>query len=97
MRGWAQYRQAAVVGVDLGSGQNDDVVVILDLHESGRAQPRRNLRDTQSRTRRASTGGPRRAACIVDEAVAVIEDELGARTLGDQVRRGRHWGLDVTC
>lgn len=51
------------------------------------ARPRRNLRDTQSRTRRASTVGPRRAAFIVDEAVTVTEDELGACTLGDLVRR----------
>jgi hypothetical protein len=36
-----------------------------------------------------------RAAFIVDEAVTVTEDELGARTLGDLVRRGRHFGLEV--
>src|SRR5437763_10793775 len=33
---------------------------------------------------------PGRAAFIVDEAVSVTEDELGARTLGDLVHRGRH-------
>jgi hypothetical protein len=38
---------------------------------------------------------PGRAAFIVDEAVTVTEDELGARTLGDLVRRGRHFGLEV--
>jgi len=38
---------------------------------------------------------PGRAAFIVDEAVTVTEDELGARTLGDLVRRGRHFGLKV--
>src|SRR6059058_1793453 len=31
----------------------------------------------------------------VDEAVTVTEDEFGARTLGDLVRRGRHFGLEV--
>ena len=31
----------------------------------------------------------------VDEAVTMTEDELGARTLGDLVRRGRHFGLEV--
>ena len=35
------------------------------------------------------------AAFIVDEAVTATEDELGARTLGDLVRRGRHFGLEV--
>jgi len=37
------------------------------------------------------------AAFIVDEAVTVTEDESGqgARTLGDLVRRGRHFGLEV--
>jgi hypothetical protein len=38
---------------------------------------------------------PGRAAFIVDEAVMVTEDELGARPLGDLVRRGRHFGLEV--
>src|SRR5205814_7761661 len=38
---------------------------------------------------------PGRAAFIVDEAVTVTEEELGARTLGDLVRRGRHFGLEV--
>jgi hypothetical protein len=38
---------------------------------------------------------PGRAAFVVDEAVTVTEDELGARTLGDLVRRGRHFGLEV--
>ena len=35
------------------------------------------------------------AAFIVDEAVTITEDESGARTLGDLIRRGRHWGLEV--
>jgi hypothetical protein len=38
---------------------------------------------------------PGHAAFIVDEAVTVTEDEFGARTLGDLVRRGRHFGLEV--
>jgi len=38
---------------------------------------------------------PGPAAFIVDEAVTVTDDELGARTLGALVRRGRHFGLDV--
>src|SRR5207245_7503820 len=38
---------------------------------------------------------PGRAAFIVDEAVTVTEDELGSRTLGDLIRRGRHFGLEV--
>src|SRR6266568_8423048 len=38
---------------------------------------------------------PGRAAFVVDEAVTVTEDEFGARTLGDLVRRGRHFGLEV--
>jgi hypothetical protein len=38
---------------------------------------------------------PGRAAFIVDEAVTVTEDEVGARTLGDVVRRSRHFGLEV--
>ena len=38
---------------------------------------------------------PGRAAFTVDEAVTVTEDELGAHTLGDLVRRGRHFGLEV--
>ena len=36
-----------------------------------------------------------RAAFNVDEAVTVTEDELGVRALGDLVRRGRHFGLEV--
>jgi hypothetical protein len=38
---------------------------------------------------------PGRAGFVVDEAVTVTEDELGARTLGDLVRRGCHFGLEV--
>ena len=38
---------------------------------------------------------PGRAAFIVDEAVTVTEDDLGASTLGDLVRGGRHFGLEV--
>ena len=36
-----------------------------------------------------------RAAFIVDQAVTVTEDEFGASTLGDLVRRGRYFGLEV--
>jgi hypothetical protein len=36
-----------------------------------------------------------RTAFVVDEAVT--EDELGAGTLGDLVRRGRQFGLESTC
>jgi hypothetical protein len=64
-----------------GDGANPGVV-IWDLHESDEHD-------------RGALARPGRAAFIVDEAVTVTEDELGARTLGDLVRRGRHFGLDV--
>jgi hypothetical protein len=38
---------------------------------------------------------PGRAAFIVDAVVTVTEDELGARTLGDLVRRAGSSGLEV--
>jgi hypothetical protein len=38
---------------------------------------------------------PGRATFIVDNAVTVTEDEVGARALGDLVRRGRHFEAEV--
>src|SRR5207302_2682999 len=38
---------------------------------------------------------PGRTAFVVDEAITVTEDEVGERTLGDLIRRGRHFGLEV--
>jgi hypothetical protein len=38
---------------------------------------------------------PAARGVIVDEAVTAADDEVGARMLGDLVRRGRHFGLKV--
>jgi hypothetical protein len=70
-------------------------VVIWDLHESDEADRGAIFAQLKSKLVGHLLAAPGRAAFIVDEAVTVTEDELGARTLGDLVRRGRHWGLEV--
>jgi hypothetical protein len=70
-------------------------VVIWDLHESDEADRGAIFAQLKSKLVGHLLAVPGRAAFIVDEAVTVTEDELGARTLGDLVRRGRHWGLEV--
>src|SRR5205807_3913519 len=70
-------------------------VVIWDLHESDERDRGEIFTALKSKLVEHLLAVPGRAAFIVDEAVTVTEDELGARTLGDRVRRGRHWGLEV--
>jgi hypothetical protein len=70
-------------------------VVIWDLHESDERDRGAIFAALKSKLVDHLLAVPGRAAFIVDEAVTVTEDELGARTLGDLVRRGRHWGLEV--
>jgi hypothetical protein len=82
------------IGANLGPGANDDVV-IWDLHESDERDRGAIFAVLKAKLVEHLIAVPGRAAFIVDEAVTVTEDELGARTLGDLVRRGRHWGLEV--
>jgi PHD/YefM family antitoxin component YafN of YafNO toxin-antitoxin module len=70
-------------------------VVIWDRRESDERDRAAILAQLKARLVEHLLVCPGRAAFIVDEAVTVTEDELGARTLGDLVRRGRHFGLEV--
>jgi hypothetical protein len=70
-------------------------VVIWDLHESDERDRGAIFATLKGHLVAHLLKHPGRAAFIVDEAVTVTEDELGARTLGDLVRRGRHFGLEV--
>jgi hypothetical protein len=82
------------IGADLGPGRNDDIV-IWDLHESDERDRGAIFAVLKAKLVEHLLAVPGRAAFIVDEAVTVTEDELGARTLGDLVRRGRHFGLEM--
>jgi hypothetical protein len=70
-------------------------VVIWDLHESDERDRGAIFAALKTKLVAHLLATPGRAAFVVDEAVTVTEDELGARTLGDLVRRGRHFGLEV--
>jgi hypothetical protein len=70
-------------------------VVIWDLHDSDERDRGFIFAALKAHLVAYMLASPGRAAFIVDEAVTVTEDELGARTLGDLVRRGRHFGLEV--
>src|SRR5215207_4626223 len=70
-------------------------VVLWDLHESDERDRGAMLATLKAKLVEHLLTHPGRAALIVDKAVTVTEDELGARTLGDLVRRGRHFGLEV--
>jgi hypothetical protein len=69
--------------------------VIFDLHESDEGDRGAIFAALKRHLVERLLATPGRAAFIVDEAVTVTEDDLGARTLGDLVRRGRHFGLEV--
>jgi hypothetical protein len=85
---------ADIEGFDFSRARNSDVV-IWDLHESDERDRGAIFAALKARLVAYLLVHPGRAAFIVDEAVTVTEDELGARTLGDLVRRGRHFGLEV--
>jgi hypothetical protein len=70
-------------------------VVLWDLHDSDEGDRGSIFAELKAKLVSHLLANPGRAAFIVDEAVTVTEDELGARTLGDLVRRGRHFGLEV--
>ena len=64
----------------------DPDVVIWDLHESDERDRGAIFAALKARLVARLLAFPGRAAFIVDEAVTVTEDGLGARTLGDLVR-----------
>ena len=70
-------------------------VVIWDLHESDERDRGAIFAELKAKLVSHLLANPGRAAFIVDETVTVTEDEFGACTLGDLVRRGRHFGLEV--
>ena len=70
-------------------------VVLWDLHNSDEGDRGSSSPNSKPKLVSQVLANPGRAAFIVDEAVTVTEDELGARTLGDLVRRGPHFGLEV--
>ncbi len=70
-------------------------VIIWDLHESAEQDRGAIFAALKAPLVAHLLAHPGRAAFVVDKAVTVTEDELGARTLGDLVRRGRHFGLEV--
>ena len=84
----------AAEAFDFGACSNADVV-IWDLHESDEGDRARIFATLKAKLVAHLLMDTRRAAFIVDEAVTVTEEEIGARALGDLVRRGRHWGLEV--
>jgi hypothetical protein len=65
--------------------------VLWDLHESDERDRGAIFAALKSKLVAHLLISPERAAFIVDEAVTVTEDELGARTLGDLVRRAALW------
>ena len=69
--------------------------MIWNLHESDERDRGAIFATLKTKLVEYLLAAPGRAAFIVDEAVTVTEDELGARTLGDLVRRGCHFGLEV--
>jgi hypothetical protein len=71
--------------------------MIWDLHESDERDRGAIIAELKAQLLKHLLMIPGRAAFIVDGAVTVTEDELGARTLGDLIRRGRHFGLRSTC
>lgn len=73
---------------------NPDVVV-WDLHESDEGERGAIFAALKRRLVEYMLARPGRAALVIDEAITVTEDELGERTLGDLIRRGRHFGLEV--
>jgi hypothetical protein len=75
----------------------DASVVVWDLHESDERDHGAIFAVLKAKLIEQMLAHRGRAACIVDEAVTVTEDDLGARTLGDLVRRGRHWDSRFTC
>jgi hypothetical protein len=70
-------------------------VVIWDLHESDEDDRGAIFAELKKHLVEHLLAHPGRAALIVDEAVTVAEEGIGARALGDLVRRGRHFGLEV--
>ena len=62
--------------------------MLSDLHASDEDDRGAIFAQLKARLVERRLATPGRAACIVDEAVAVTEDELGARTPGDLGRRG---------
>ncbi len=62
--------------------------MIWDLHESDECDRGAISVTLKAHLMAHLLEDPGRAAFIVGEAVTVTEDELGARTLGDLVRRG---------
>jgi hypothetical protein len=79
-----------------GAVRNPDVV-IWDLHESDERDRGAIFATLKARLVEHMLASSGRAAFIVDEAVTVTEDELGARTLGDLVRRAATSGSKCTC
>ena len=73
-------------------------LVIWDLHESDERDRGAIFAALKARLVEHLLAHPRRAAVIVNEAVTVTEDELGARTLGDLVPGSRCtcWSQHVT-
>lgn len=83
------------IGVDLGRGKNDNVVV-WDLHESDEMVRGAIFAELKAKLCAYQLSGKRsRAALVVDEAVTVTEDGLGRKALGDLNRRGRHFGIEM--
>jgi len=77
----------------------DDVanpnVVLWDLHESDEAVRGRIFAALTRKLCAHLLATHGRAALVVDEAVTVTEDEVGAKALGTLNRRGRHFGIEM--
>jgi hypothetical protein len=78
-----------------GRGQWSADMIIWDLHESHEPQRGAIFAILKSALADHLLAHPGRAAFIVDEAVTLTDDQVGQRTLGDLIRRGRHFGLEV--
>jgi hypothetical protein len=78
-----------------GCGQWSADVLIWDLHESDERARGAIFAVLKSALAAHVLSYPGRAALIVDEAITLTDDQVGEQTLGDLIRRGRHFGLEV--
>jgi hypothetical protein len=78
-----------------GRGQWSADMIIWDLHESDERDRGAIFAILKSAVAAHLLAYPGRAAFFVDEAVTLTDDQIGERTLGDLIRRGRHFGLEV--
>jgi hypothetical protein len=78
-----------------GRGRWSADVLVWDLHESDERERGAIFSILKTALGQHVLAYPGRAAVVVDEAVTLADDADGERALGDLIRRGRHFGLEV--